>query len=133
MAIAVALLEYVIHTVRTFIYVEGRPVDDTVKYPYKLNTRKNWGIRALLFAGVCASLAIGFMFVNILEAFDLAHVKTLEYCVIVLPIQVNLGVILGSAIQFKAEQRQIRKMAAGKKIDAEIGAADEKQVLLIDV
>lgn len=68
----------------------------------------------------------------ILEQMDLAHVKPLEYMVIVLPIQLNLGLLLGSAIQFKAEQRQNRKVAAMKAVDAEAAVIDEKQRLLVE-
>ena len=66
----------------------------------------------------------------ILEQMDLAHVKPLEYCIIVLPIQVNLGILLGSAIQFKAEQRRAKKLAS-RKVDAEVGDVCEKQALLL--
>jgi len=67
----------------------------------------------------------------ILERFDLAHVKPLEYLIIVLPIQVNIGILMGSGVQFKAEQRANKKMAA-RKVDAEVATVDEKQALLVE-
>lgn len=129
--IGLGLVQHIYHTICTFIYVDARPVDPTVKSSQKLNTRKNWGTRALLFAGVCTSIAFGKVSFFILEQTDLARVKPLEYCIIVLPIQVNLGILLGSAVQFKAEQRRMKKLAA-KKDDAEAGSVDEKQALLIE-
>lgn len=74
-------------------------------------------------------MAIGKISFYILEQTDLARVKPLEYCIIVLPIQVNLGILMGSAIQYKAEQRQMKRLAA-KKDDTEAGSVDEKQALL---
>lgn len=76
-------------------------------------------------------MAIGKGVFMILEDFDLARVKTLEYFLIAVPIQVNLGILLGSAMQFKAEQRCDRKIAAQKALDAEAATIDEKQRLLV--
>lgn len=77
-------------------------------------------------------MAIGKVSFVILEQLDLAHVKPLEYMIIVLPIQVNLGILLGSLVQFKAEQRRIRKTVAQKAVDAEAAIVDEKQSLLVE-
>jgi len=129
--VGLSLLQHAYHTISAFIYVGARPVDTTIKNKQSLNTRQNWAARALLFSGVCTSMAIGKASFMILEGFDLAHVKPLEYAVIVLPIQVNFGILLGSAVQFKAEQRRNRKMAARKAVDAEAGSVDEKQGLLV--
>lgn len=53
--------------------------------------------------------------------------------IIVLPIQVNMGVLMGTVVQFKAERRRIKKMAERKAVDAELASAtaDEKQGLLV--
>ncbi len=130
--VGLSLIQHAYHTISAFVYVDARPVDSTIKTPRSLNSRRSWATRALLFSGVCTSMAIGKAAFMILEQMDLAHVKPLEYMVIVLPIQLNLGLLLGSAIQFKAEQRQNRKVAAMKAVDAEAAVIDEKQRLLVE-
>lgn len=131
--VGLSLVQHAYHTISAFVYVDARPVDPTVKNPRSLNTRRNWATRALLFSGVCTSMAIGKAVFMILEQMDLAHVKPLEYMIIVLPIQVNMGVLMGTVVQFKAERRRIKKMAERKAVDAELASAtaDEKQGLLV--
>lgn len=129
--IALYLLTYVVHLVRTFIYVGPKPYSPSdAGVSLNLNTKKAWGIRALLFSGICTSLAFGKYVFTVLESFDLAKVKFAEYLIIVVPIQINLGILLASAVQFKAEKRQARKMAE-RKNDVEVAGVDEKQELLV--
>ncbi|KAK5092179.1 hypothetical protein LTR70_005834 [Exophiala xenobiotica] len=130
--VGLSLIQHMYHTISVFVYVDARPVSPKIKSTQSLNSRRNWATRALLFSGVCTSMAIGKVSFVILEQLDLAHVKPLEYMIIVLPIQVNMGILLGSLVQFKAEQRRIKKMAAQKAVDAEAAIVDEKQSLLIE-
>lgn len=130
--VGLSLIQHVYHTISAFVYVDARPVDPSAKRTQTLNSRRSWATRALLFSGVCTSMAIGKASFMILEETDLARVKPLEYMVIVLPIQVNLGILLASLVQFKAEQRRIKKMAAQKAVDAEAAVVDEKQSLLAE-
>lgn len=127
--IGLSLLQHAYHLACTFIYVDARSVDSG-KSKTSLNSKKNWAVRLLLAGGILMSMTCGKAMFTVLEAYDLAHVKTLEYCVIVLPIQINLGILMGSAVQFKAEQRAARK-AGRKDIEAE-AQVDEKQRLLGD-
>lgn len=48
------------------------------------------------------------------------------------PIQINIGVLLGSAVQFKAEKRAERKMRLMKG-DAEVAVVVEEKERLIEV
>jgi len=130
--VGLSLIQHMYHTISVFVYVDARPVGPRIESTQSLNSRRNWATRALLFSGVCTSMAIGKVSFVILEQLDLAHVKPLEYMIIVLPIQVNMGILLGSLVQFKAEQRRIKKMAAQKAVDAEAAIVDEKQSLLIE-
>lgn len=135
--ILINLGTYIYHLINTFIYVGPRPhpsnSSTSVPSPSpSLNTRKAWGIRALLFSGVCTSLALGHCIFTVLEATDLARVKTLEYWIVVVPIQVNIGVLLGSAVQFRAEKRAVRKMGL-KRGDAEAVVVVEEKERLIEV
>lgn len=125
--VALNLIQHIYHVVYTFIHVGPRPVNPQDVRP-ALNTRKAWGVRALLFSGVCASLAVGKAMFITLELTDLARVKPLEYFVIVLPIQINLGIIWGSALQFAAEKRQARKLAE-KKTDSELAVTEKERLL----
>jgi len=124
--VGISLVQHVYYVLSALVYVDGQPVEGR-KLP--ANTRKNWLIRLLLLGGILTSVTLGYGAFYILEGTDLAHVKTLEYLVIVLPIQVNLGLLFGSAIQFKVEQRAAKKQA--KLGDAEaVRYPEEKQALL---
>ncbi|KAK5071119.1 hypothetical protein LTS08_000245 [Lithohypha guttulata] len=131
--VGMSLLQHIYHVISTFIYVDARPVDSTTKTPRSasLNSKKNWAIRAILLLGVITSIVCGKAMFTVLEGYDLARVKPVEYLVLVLPIQVNFGLLMGSAVQFKAEQRAARKMAVRKVVDTE-AAADEKERLLVE-
>jgi len=56
---------------------------------------------------------------------DLAHVKTYEYAVMVIPIQINLGIMIGSKMQMKMEKRIAMKEATKE-------TTEEEQALLAD-
>ena len=128
--VGLSLIQHIYYTICTFIYVDAKPVDSTIKAAQKLNSRKNWGTRALLFSGIMTSMAVGKMSFAIFEEMDLARVKPIEYLCILLPVQVNLGILFGSILQYHTEKRAARKIATMKRHDAEIASSDEKQDLL---
>ena len=128
LCIGIALVEHIYYTISAFYHVDGRPVDPEVKSSQSLNTCRHWMMRLLLFGGVCSSIMIGQGLLNILKEFDLANVKPIEYWVVVLPVQINFGILLGSVAQYRVERRCVAKHAAHRSSDAEAG--DEKRNLL---
>jgi len=130
-SIAISLVTYFYYLVQTFIHVDSRPVGSN-KYPK--NTRKNWLVRFFMLLGIAISTSCGYGTFQILAATDLAHVKPLEYAVIVAPVQINIGILLGTLMQFKMEKRIKRKQALQlQSVKLEEGPADEKAALLQEV
>lgn len=127
--VGLCTIQHLYYVISAFIYVDAKPLDPSVKNRRSLNSRRNWVVRLLLLGGIMTMMTVGKGVFMILEELDLARVKPLEYLIIVMPIQVNLGILLGSAVQFKTEQRRNRKMATRKAADAEAATIDEKQRL----
>ncbi|KAG9796128.1 hypothetical protein KCU88_g107, partial [Aureobasidium melanogenum] len=107
--IVVHLVTYVYYALETLVYVDHRTIGSK-KFPK--NTRKNWLVRLLLLVGVLISTTGGYGAFQILADMDLAHVKPLEYVIIVVPVQINLGILFGTLMQFKMEKRIARKQKA---------------------
>lgn len=122
---ALSGLVYIWYLVEVFIYVDSQVVGSR-KLPK--NNRKNWMARLLLLCGVGISLVAGYGAFQIWEVMDLAHVKTYEYAVMVVPIQINLGIMIGSKMQMKMEKRIAMKEAVKEIREEEqpLLAADEK-------
>ena len=98
---------------------------------FPANTRKNWLVRFFFLLGIAISTSTGYGAFQILAQMDLAHVKPLEYALIVIPFQINFGVFLGTIMQFRMEKRNARKQAIMLEATRyEQAAADEKQALL---
>ena len=128
LSIGISLITYAIYVLHTFVYVDTRPYGSR-KFPK--NTRKNWAVRAFMLLGVAISTSSGYGAFQILADLDLAHVKTLEYAIIVVPVQINLGILLGSVMQLKMEKRMARKQAfALQAAKVEEGLVEEKAALL---
>jgi hypothetical protein len=128
LAIGLHLMGYVYYVLHTFVYVENRNVGSR-KFPK--NTRKNWAVRAFMLAGVAITTSLGYGAFQILDNVDLAHVKQLEYAIIVVPVQINLGILLGTAMQFRMEMRMARKQQlAWQAAQAAEGAVAEKAALV---
>ncbi|KAL2413622.1 hypothetical protein ABEF95_003827 [Exophiala dermatitidis] len=142
--ILVHLVTYVYYALETFVYVDHRTIGSR-KLPK--NTRKNWLVRLLLLVGVLISTTGGYGAFQILADMDLAHVKPLEYAIIVLPVQINLGILFGTLMQFKMEKRIVRKqkaesvgevkpvvavaaLHAGGVVTSDAGVTDEKAALI---
>jgi len=119
---ALSGLVYVWYLVEVFVYVDSQVVGSR-KLPK--NNKKNWMARLLLLCGVAISLTAGYGAFQIWESMDLAHVKTYEYAVMVIPIQINLGIMIGSKMQMKMEKRIAMKEATKE-------TTEEEQALLAD-
>jgi len=128
-SIAACSISYLVALVQVFIYVDARPVNS---FRLPKNTRKNWTVRAMLFAGIISVLAFGYGALHVLEMRELARVKTVEYFVILVPIQMNLGLLIGSKMQMKMEKRAAMKEAEKMtKVEAEdVKIVDEKAPLI---
>ena len=84
-----------------------------------------------MLVGIAMTTSLGYGAFQILAQADLAHVKCLEYCLIVVPVQINLGILLGSVMQFRMERRLARKQQlAFQTAKAEEGTVDEKAALV---
>jgi hypothetical protein len=122
-------ISYLVSLIQLFVYVDARPVN-SLRLPR--STRKNWAVRGLLVAGIVGALAFGYGALHVLEMTELARVKTVEYYVILVPIQINLGILIGSKVQMKIESRAAEKGAV-KLIKAEaehVKIVDEKAPLI---
>lgn len=118
---------YLKYLVEVFIYVDSQIVGSR-KFPK--NNKKNWTARLLLLCGIAISVTAGYGAFQIWESMDLAHVKAYEYAVIVVPVQINLGIMIGSKMQMKMEKRIAMKEAVKKNNQEEqaLLAVDEKIV-----
>ncbi len=124
-SIGISLITYACYLFHTFVYVDSRPFGSKT---LPKNTRKNWAVRAFMLFGIGISTSLGYGAFQILADLDLAHVKTLEYAVIVVPVQINFGILLGTLMQFRMEKRIARRQALLAKFEE--GAADEKAALM---
>ncbi|KAJ9615807.1 hypothetical protein H2200_001884 [Cladophialophora chaetospira] len=125
-SIGINLITYACYLGHTFIYVDSRPHGSKT---LPKNTRKNWAVRAFMLLGIAISTSVGYGSFQILAEMDLAHVKTLEYAIIVVPFQINFGIFFGSVMQWKMEKRIARKQAL-LAARVEEGVADEKAALV---
>ncbi|RMZ84520.1 hypothetical protein DV737_g1125, partial [Chaetothyriales sp. CBS 132003] len=130
LTVGLCLTHYIYYTIHTFIYVDSRPRGSCA---LPKNSKKNWLTRLLLLMGVAFSISFGYYALQVLDEMELARVKSIEYYTIVLPVQVNIGVLIGSAFQYKIEKRMQRKealKAAAPATTLEEGNLNEKTALL---
>jgi hypothetical protein len=131
MSIGIALITYAYYLVHTFIYVDTR-VFNSNKLPK--NTRKNWAARLFMLVGIAISTSSGYGAFQILADYDLAHVKAIEYLIIVVPVQINLGILFGSLFQRRMEKRAVRKEASAiAAVKAQENATADEKAALLDV
>lgn len=127
LTVGLSMARYIFHLAHIFLYVDSAPADSRKIQVHK----RSWLIRAFLLFGIAFTVSFGYYAFSLLEALDLAKVKMTEYLVIVVPIQINLGILIGTIFQFRMEkriaQRKARKAAAAK---IEEGEVHEKQALL---
>ncbi|EXJ87022.1 hypothetical protein A1O3_03979 [Capronia epimyces CBS 606.96] len=128
LSIGISLVTYIYYTIQTLIYVDSRTIGSK---SFPKNTRQNWLVRLFLLGGILVSTSFGYGAFQILADMDLAHVKTLEYSIIVVPVQINIGLLWGTLMQYKMEKRIARNEAAkAQKVGVEVGTVDEKAALL---
>ncbi|OCT49222.1 hypothetical protein CLCR_05044 [Cladophialophora carrionii] len=126
LSIGISFITYACYVVHTFVYVDSRTYGSRT---LPKNTRKNWAVRAFMLVGIAITTSLGYGAFQILADMDLAHVKTLEYAIIVVPVQINFGILLGTVMQFRMEKRLARKQGM-EAARSEAGAADEKAALM---
>ena len=138
-SIGVCLASYFVSLTQVFVYVDARPVDSK-RVPK--NSKKNWIARLLLVLGVAISFGlVTGVALPVLAHVDLARVKQMEYYVILIPIQINLGVLMGTRFQGRMERRIKAKQNAKietrpvEKVATENAAnvESEKAPLLVEV
>jgi hypothetical protein len=120
---------HIYYTIMTLVYVEGRPVGRT---SLPANTKKNWLTRLMLVSGIAMSMSFGYGAFQIWDSMDLVHVKPFEYMVIVIPFQINFGLMMGSLMQWKIEKRteRMRLAAVADKAEEEAVVLEEKRPLI---
>ncbi len=126
--IALSLAQYSYWLIHSLVHVDSSASSALFRKPD--NSRKAWAGRVLLVAGIGFSLAFGRYVFAILEATDLARVKPIEYYLIVIPIQVNIGCVLGGVIQWKMERRIMRRENKRQQLIADAELRGEKEALL---
>ncbi|KIV89740.1 hypothetical protein PV10_07120 [Exophiala mesophila] len=126
--IGIALVQHLFYIVSCFIYVDSRAKKSCAFPP---NTRKNWIVRGLFLLGIAISTISGYFIFKMLAAQDLAHVKDIEYYIIVVPFQINFGIFLGTIMQFRMEKIAARR--AAKAARAEFNASYSEKQRLLDV
>lgn len=119
------LVLYSIFLVETFIYVEDRRGGGRSAWRKPKNCLRVWKIRGLLAAGVAMSIGMGYGALQILRVMELARVKPLEYALCIIPIQINLGLMIGTKFQRKLEKKEAARLR-GKLVQE----VDEKAELL---
>ena len=85
--------------------------------------------------GIAISIGLGYGAFTVLEMVELARVKTFEYVAIVVPVQVNIGLMFATRVQRKMEKRAAMKAAGREQHVEEQGSlagvvADEKMALV---
>ncbi|OAP63272.1 hypothetical protein AYL99_02499 [Fonsecaea erecta] len=127
-SIGVSVVTYLYYAMHTFIFVDSRTRGSS-KFPK--NTRKNWLVRAFMLLGIAITTSLGYGAFQTLDNLDLAHVKKIEYALIVVPVQINFGILLGTIMQFRMEKRLARRQALKLRAERiEDGVVEEKAALL---
>ena len=102
-------IAYLIHLVETFIYVGDRGNGVRSVWNKPRSSRSVWKARGALLGGITLAMVLGYGALQILEMMELARVKPLEYCLCIIPIQINIGIMISTKWQKKMEKRAARK------------------------
>lgn len=127
---AISAIFYIIVLLEALVYVDERR---TRFWQLPKNDRKTWVGRGLLFLGITLSTGFGYGAFEILAMTDLAHVKAFEYAMIVVPVQINFGLMIGAMMQKRIEKRAAMKAKArGQDVEEQVSAVlvDEKAALM---
>jgi hypothetical protein len=84
------------HTIRAFHSVEPRVFDSTA---FAANIREDWPVGVLFGAAIAMTTLVGYGACRVLAQMDLAHIKSIEYVTVVIPLQFGVGVHLGTILQ----------------------------------
>jgi len=130
--IAACALFYAVVLIETLVYVDERR---TRFFELPKNTKQIWKRRALMVTFIAISIGLGYGAFSVLEMTDLARVKTFEYVAILVPVQINIGMILATVAQRKMEKTAAIKAARREQHVEEqgslaAGAVDEKMPLI---
>ena|SRR2546421_6276034 len=129
---AISALFYVIQLLQVLVYVDERR---TRFFQLPKNTKQVWKSRGLMVMGIAISIGLGYGAFTVLEMMELAKVKNFEYVAIVVPVQINIGLMLATRVQRKMEKRAAMKAARREQHVEEQGSlngvvADEKMALM---
>ncbi len=126
---AISGLFYIVVLLEAIVYPDERR---TRFLQLPKNDRKVWKSRALLLLGIALSTGLGYGAFHILAVTELARVKTLEYAVIVVPVQINIGMCIGTKMQKKMVKRaRMKARACGQDVEqTPLVLADEKLPLI---
>jgi len=127
---AISALFYVVVLFETLVYVDERR---TRFWQLPKNSKQIWKSRGLLLMGIAISTGLGYGAFYILAMTELAKVKTLEYAMIVVPVQINIGLMIGTKMQKNIEKRAAMKAAVKLQDVEEQGSqvlVDEKAALM---
>lgn len=88
-----------------------------------------------MVTGIAISIGLGYGAFTVLEMMELAKVKTFEYVAIVVPVQINMGIMFATVMQRKMEKRAAMKAARREQHVEEQGSlagvvVDEKIPLM---
>jgi hypothetical protein len=128
---AICALFYAIVLINVLVYVDERR---SGFFQLPKNTKQSWKSRALIVTFIAISIGLGYGAFSVLEMAELARVKTFEYVAIVVPVQINIGIILATVAQRKMEKTAAIKAARREQHVEEqgslaAGVADEKMPL----
>jgi hypothetical protein len=129
---AISALFYIISLFEALIYVDERR---TRFFQLPKNTKQIWKSRALMVTGIAISIGLGYGAFTVLEMMELAKVKTFEYVAIVVPVQINMGIMFATVMQRKMGKRAAMKAARREQHVEEQGSlagvvVDEKIPLM---
>ena len=128
--VGLSLIQYAFYFLDLLIHVD-RPGRLLFRKP--VNDQRTWAARLLILSGIGFATTFGYYAFTILDEYHLARVKPMEYYVIVVPILMNIGCVLGGVMQWKMELRIAKKEAIkieNARIHLEDGTMDEKASLI---
>lgn len=129
---AISAVFYIIVLFETLVYVDERR---TRFFQLPKNTKQAWKSRALMALGIAMFVGLGYGAFSVLETMELVRVKTFEYAAIVVPVQINMGLMFATRVQRKMEKRAVMKAARREQHVEEQGlltdvVVDEKMALM---
>jgi hypothetical protein len=121
-AVGLCLATHICYLLQTLVH----PDSNGAFFRKPDGSKKAWAARLLQIAGILLSLSGGYYVFCCLEMTGLARVKNVEYAVIVMPIQINIGLMIGTAMQWRMERRIEKK----QRLARENGEDEEAQPML---